>query len=338
MKRLICVGMIMLFLFCANEALAAKARSITTNADSDYHDSHLALHIGDINCHGTGNYVKIRTQAGGDKIVGHLEQADAFNLVDVQNGWALIQITTSASTSPDSQAGMTGWVDADYIDCNCSDTEYYSGNANLNSSSAAGVLLPSQWNTYQDVLDTYYYVASEKVTGIVNEPQMREIENLLGVLLEPTMYPSLNAGYIIRDLNGDGIDELIILFPSQYEESEIITLYTLENNRPKLLLYGANRSRYCLAVDGGIVNYGSDGADYSRYYVFDIVGTKLVVRGVIISDVDNSGNVCYFYTTDTDLDTTNDIPVDEDYAMHHKFAEEDHNPQGFISFAEYGNR
>ena len=68
------------------------------------------------------------------------------------------------------------------------------------------------------------------------------------------------------------------------------------------------------------------------------VENKRVVRGDIISDVGNAGNVCYFYTTDTDLDTSNDIPVDEDYAMHHKFAEEDHNPQGFTSFSEYGNR
>ena len=334
MKRIVCIALVTLALLCTNEAMAAKARSIATNADSDYHDSHLSLHIGDINCYGTGNYVKIRTQAGGDKIVGHLEQADSFNLVDVQNGWALIQITVPASTSPDSQAGMTGWVDADYIDCNCTDEEYHLGNATTRSINNNDVLYPSQWNSYKQVLDTYYYVITAKAPYAADAEVMREIEALLGESFEPSWYPSLRDGYIIRDLNSDGIDELIILrLDNENYEDGIIALYTIENQRPKLLLYSWDRNRFYLATDGGIINYGSDGAAYSRYYVFDIVGSNLVVRAGIISD-----EAGYYYTTDTDLDTSNDIPVDEEYATHHKFAEADHNPQGFTSFAEYGNR
>ena len=334
MKRIVCIALVTLALLCTNEAMAAKARSIATNADSDYHDSHLSLHIGDINCYGTGNYVKIRTQAGGDKIVGHLEQVDAFNLVDVQSGWALIQITASASTSPDSQAGMTGWVDADYIDCNCSDTEYHSGSVTTQSANNNDVLYPSQWNSYEQVLNTYYYVITEKAPYAANAEVMQEIELLLGESFEPSWYPSLRDGYIIRDLNSDGIDELVILcFDNEYHEDGIIALYTIENQKPKLLLHSWDRNRFYLATDGGIINYGSDGAAYSRYYVFDIVGSNLAVRAGIISD-----EAGYYYTTDTDLDTSNDIPVDEDYAIHHEFAEADHNPHGFISFAEYGNR
>ena len=344
MKRMACIALMTLALLCTSEALAAKARSIATNADSDYHDSHLALHIGDINCHGTGNYVKIKTQAGGDNIVGHLEQADSFNLVDVQNGWALIQITISASTSPDSQAGMTGWVDADYIDCTCSTTQYASGDVIINNgvirNTISDILSCTEWNTYEQVLDTYYKIIISNQTLPIDDVRMEEISCILGVFLEPGMYPSLNSGYIIRDINNDGIDELIILHAGgqYYEDAMIIALYTLVNQKPTLVLTGANRSSFYLGKDGSLVNYGSDGAAYSRYYVFDLVGDKLIVRDGIISDWNEIDGEMYFYTTDTDLDTSNDIRVDEDYAIHHKFVEEDHDPQGFISFEEYGKR
>lgn len=71
------VWLLMALLLCSRTALAAKARDIQTEADSQYHAAHLARHIGmqDLSC--TGNYVKLRSKANGTTVVGHLEQADA---------------------------------------------------------------------------------------------------------------------------------------------------------------------------------------------------------------------------------------------------------------------
>ena len=130
MKRIFAL-LFILIAVNTSTALAAKARSISSDIDSKFHANHLSLHIEEESCHATGNYIKIRSQLNKDKIIGHLEQADAFQLLDVQNGYALIEVTVSHKSSPDSWNGMTGWVDSDYIDCRCSSNEY------INPSNAA---------------------------------------------------------------------------------------------------------------------------------------------------------------------------------------------------------
>ena len=144
MKR-ICLAMTILMLLVCDCALAAKARSISTDADSAYHAQHLARHIGETACRAVGNYVKVRSKANGSQIVGHLEQADTFILRDVNDRWAQIEIINSADTSPDSWNGMTGWVNADYADCGCNDSAYYS-NDRAPSSSAYPDDFPDGWS------------------------------------------------------------------------------------------------------------------------------------------------------------------------------------------------
>lgn len=113
-----------LLLFSCKSALAAKARSISSDTDSTYHSEHLRNHLGEIGCHATGNYIKTRSKANGNKVIGHLEQADEFILLDVKNGWVQIEVVHSDKTSPDSWKGMTGWVDSDYVDCACTSSAY----------------------------------------------------------------------------------------------------------------------------------------------------------------------------------------------------------------------
>lgn len=124
MKRLILLAVVLAFVLIPQSVWAEKARSISSDADSAYHAEHLQKHLGETSCHATGNYIKTRSEA--NKVIGHLEQADAFTLLNVKNGRAQIEVLDSAQTSPDSWVGMTGWVNSDYIDCNCSVEAYYS--------------------------------------------------------------------------------------------------------------------------------------------------------------------------------------------------------------------
>lgn len=199
------------------------------------------------------------------------------------------------------------------------------------------VLPPDQWQSYEDVLDAYYYITTlsrESYQDI--DAYMEDVERILGTALEWEYCPTLNSGYIIRDLNQDGTDELVILYPENTEGAPIISLYTMENQRPKLLLYGWTRNNYYLTKDGGIANYGSNGAAYPVYTVFDIVGTSLKVRGGLIGDIDEAGEPLTYYTTDDDYDTSNDVLLDGNDAWDTPFAEEDHCPAGVVTFAEYG--
>lgn len=102
-----------------------KARHIVTEQDSVKHEDHLLTHIGCDSLFGTGNYLKVRTEPKmNSKVIGHLEQADHFVLHDIINGLALIEVVFADLTSPDSWIGLTGWVDADYLNCHCTQLQY----------------------------------------------------------------------------------------------------------------------------------------------------------------------------------------------------------------------
>ena len=143
MKRKMFILLSTLMLMTINISYAEKARSIVNNTDSNYHTSHLEQHLNSTDLHGTGNYLKIRKEAKNSKVLGHLEQADHFVLLELKNGYAKVEIIESDETSPDSWVGLTGWVDSDYIDCYCSDAQYHSKNPIDFSSVSSDALVPS---------------------------------------------------------------------------------------------------------------------------------------------------------------------------------------------------
>lgn len=104
MKR---IALILLVLLClTGMASAEKARYM--NGDSRYHVSHLQNHVGLIDCRISANYLKVRTTPGGSNVLGHVEQADTIELIDLSGNWAQIRVTYSAPTSPDSWLGLQG--------------------------------------------------------------------------------------------------------------------------------------------------------------------------------------------------------------------------------------
>ena len=124
MKR---IGLILLVLLClAGTVSAEKARYL--NGDSRYHVTHLEKHTGLIDCRISANYLKVRTSPGGANVLGHVEQADTIELIELSGNWAHIRCTYSAPTSPDSWVGLEGWVDADYVECPCNSNDYRANN------------------------------------------------------------------------------------------------------------------------------------------------------------------------------------------------------------------
>lgn len=255
-------------------ALAEKARFVVTKEDSRYHEQHLRQHIGSGGVSCTGNYVKVRSKAGGDQVIGHLETADSFYLLDVRDGWAQIEVESPAKTSPDSWAGMTGWMNADYIDCGCGEGQYY-------GSDSAAAPMRGQ-GAYDEVLDMFCEAITERW----------DWERIQEDGFEPDVFVSSleTDGYMLRDLNHDGTDELIVLpkgcigSDANGERGQIIAVYTISNGKPVRVLYGWSRNRHYLCEDGGIYNEGSDGAAYSTCCILDIAGTKSVVREGVQSD------------------------------------------------------
>ena len=123
MKRVSLI-VLLLVLLCST-AMADKARFLSSDGNRSYHSSHLSQHLGMVDCRISANYLKVRTSANGSNVLGHVEQADTVELIELSGNWAHIRVTYSAPTSPDSWAGLEGWVDADYVECPCSSSTYY---------------------------------------------------------------------------------------------------------------------------------------------------------------------------------------------------------------------
>jgi len=86
-----------------------------------------------------------------------------------------------------------------------------------------------------------------------------------------------HVGYALQDINGDGIQELIIagINDDTYSEIVIFDLYTLENGQPVQLACTRARSRYFLRSDGSILNEGSNGAGNSIFVINRLYGSSL---------------------------------------------------------------
>lgn len=183
------------FLF-AFPAYADKARNIQTDGDSLYHASHMAQHYGSRECHCIANYVKIRTDAGSNRVLGHLEQADRFTLLDIADHWAYITVDESAETSPDSWAGLSGWVNCDYLDCWCSEEEY-EGLVKINRGDYP-------LGSYAEILDMMY-------TGLTQKWDFDLFDQYWVAAADLTRWSADSVYYQISDINNDGIDELMFL-------------------------------------------------------------------------------------------------------------------------------
>lgn len=147
---------------------------------------------------------------------------------------------------------------------------------------ARGVCGAEDAGAYEEIIGWY-------CDAIVNGYAAEDID---AAGFEPDVFvKSLETdGYMLRDLNHDGADELIILPKSCIgthtggEKGQIIAVYTLFEGKPVRVLSGWSRSRHYLCADGGILNEGSSGAAYSTACILDIEGAACVVREGVQTD------------------------------------------------------
>lgn len=315
---------------------ADKARNIASDADSQYHAAHLENHLDTTDVYCTGNYVKVRNKINGKKVVGHLEQADQFQLLDIQKGWVKIKVTYSDKTSPDSHKGMTGWLNADYVDCYC-DAGEYAGEGEANGF----VYADENCRNYDEVIELYIRAIKERWDS----------DKISEFGFEPCCFVSSmeNDGYLLKDLSGDGNDELIILPRSclEYRDAEergiLYAVYTMKNGKPIRVLDSWTRSRNYLCADGGIYNEAPTARHIRRgAFVTSKMGRIVVREGVQTADkMDENGEYLeggvYLRMTEShklyDGEEISEEQADADLARYQKMLLTD--DRNFVSFAEY---
>lgn len=246
----------------------------------------------------------------------------------------IVKVTYSDKTSPDSHKGMTGWLNADYVDCYC-DADEYAGESGTNEFAYAD----ANCKNYDEVIELYIQAIQERWDS----------DKISAFGFEPVSFVGSleNDGYFFKDINHDGKNELIILPMSLNNGSledggaMIYAVYTMQNGKPVRVLESWTRSRNYLCADGGIYNEGSDGASYSTWCIRDIKNGRIVVReGVQTTDktLENGDiEMAYLCMTEShklyDGEEISEAQADADVARYQSMLLTDDS--GFVSFAEY---
>ena len=157
-------------------------------------------------------------------------------------------------------------------------TENISNNVSNNSKSA----------NYDSVLEIYRLIVEKfpivnqnpravaAELGIQDEAEIEAFVNLYssihlfypGIGQEDSVSPhhKLGCGYSVKDLNGDGVDELVLMNKDYY----IMAIFSYSNEKPVLLGNYWERNSCWIDGDGLLHNNGSSGADRSTSAIYKI--------------------------------------------------------------------
>lgn len=167
--------------------------------------------------------------------------------------------------------------------------------------------------TYQDILDNAYEVIiADNMTDIVLSDERFSYDGIREAKMGRNTEESLACiGYTYYDVDGNGIEELIIADTGpEGWNNRILLMYTLYDNKPVLLIDGWARNRYYLLNDGTIYNEGSSGAAYTAFGTYRIAedGCSLeVIDYYYTGSYGNSGYGWFYNTTGEQAEDESEI-------------------------------
>ncbi len=116
-------------------------------------------------------------------------------------------------------------------------------------------------------------------------------------------------GWLVQDLDGNGVEELIF---GANTDGVIYNIYTLSDGAAVQILNGWNRSRYYLCEDGSIANQWSSGAFYWGHAYYTYAGTELTLKeAVLYLENTETAETPWFYSTQNAEFTEDAEPISE---------------------------
>lgn len=199
---------------------------------------------------------------------------------------------------------------------------------------------------YSDILDKCAIILDSDINDIVDD------DAYIG-LMETKMGDAQdaldNVGYIIKDISGDGIPELMVGYVTDIKDEDVrhngvMLTYTLDKKLKPVKVFEGWYRNYYEYKGKGVFNYqGSGGAMYSSFGDFMITkdGTKLECQNYYYTyDKDNDPTVIgYYYSTVPDSDVKNsrelDMTAEEFYKITGNFSGVYEEILEFIPFSKY---
>ena len=151
-------------------------------------------------------------------------------------------------------------------------------------------------------------------------------ETRIGTSSEAERFAAIS--YALQDLNGDGVQEMIVLDPhwTLPGNSRILAIYTLLNNTPTLMAEGWSRSRLYLLQDGTFYKEGSSGAAFSCYETLILQGTALSYTGLWFTypkgETQIQGGYYYNTTGEYSVEASTEITSEEYTLQQEKLQQE----------------
>ena len=146
----------------------------------------------------------------------------------------------------------------------------------------------SSWSGYREYMQErllgkvetpYETVLEDYRTAIAldwNPAQCSEADvSLLAALTESAE----DIGYFTQDLDGNGVEELIIT-----DGGTLYGVYTMENGKAKPILLSWERCRYSLCEDGSLYSEGSGGAAVTYYEFIRLEEGRMFTEELLVTD------------------------------------------------------
>ena len=129
---------------------------------------------------------------------------------------------------------------------------------------------------------------------------------------------STSVGYTLLDLDGNGIQELLIGTTDYYMETNpiLFDVYTISNGILSRVFISWGRNRHYLLDDMRIYNEGSSGAAYNSYVLYSLSGNNLSpIDGVQTTENPSAGPICRYRTTEFKMIQPEELRISDEEAQ-----------------------
>ena len=173
----------------------------------------------------------------------------------------------------------------------------FDGEGNLAVTTPAYIYVGDYVTAYRSVIDAYRLAYS---TGNSQNGQYLWEHGLS----EVAAYSS-GVGYALKDLDKNGIPELIIagMGTDDFSENMAYDFYTQVNGIPVNIATSQARARYYLLTDNTLLSEGSGGASYTYITLHKVNGNSLADLDMVFTDYDEASGATVFYSQQGHSDT-----------------------------------